>query len=242
MEILWLILIVFTACFTQGLSGFGSALVAMPLLSPMLGLRHAAPLVAMMSGAVQIALLVRYRRAFNFRAVWRLLAASAVAVPVGVYGLRRIDERITLTVLAVVVLAYAVYSLSGAKLPEVKRGAYAYVAGFFGGLLGGAYNTSGPPVVVYGSCRGWSPDEFKSNLQGFFSVNNAFVFIGHAFAGNVTAAVGWNFLIALGAIAGGVTAAFLLDRFISHALFRKIVLVLLIVLGAQLLVRALFGG
>ena len=242
MDIVWLILIVFAACFTQGLSGFGSALVAMPLLSPMLGLRHAAPLVAMMSGTLQIVLLVRYRRAFNFRAVWRLLVASAVGVPLGVYGLRQIDERITLGLLGVVVLAYAIFVLSGITPPRVTRGLWSYVAGLFGGVLGGAYNTSGPPVILYGDCCRWPPDEFKSNLQGFFSINNGFVLVGHAFAGNVTAAVGWDFLITLPAIAGGVTAALLLDRFISHAVFRKIVLVLLVLLGAQLLLRALFGG
>ena len=242
MEIVWLTLIVFAACFTQGLSGFGSALVAMPLLVPLLGLEHSRPLVAMVSGTLQAVLLVRYRRAFDFRAVWRLLAASAVAVPIGVFALRYIDERFTLSLLGVVILAYAIFILSGVTPPKVKHGFWSYVAGFFGGLLGGAYNTSGPPVVLYGDCCRWPPAAFKSNLQGFFFVNNAFVLVGHAFAGNVTAEVGWNFLFALPAIAAGIVAAALLDRFISHTLFRKIVLVLLVLLGAQLLVRALFGS
>ena len=242
MEIVWVTLIVFVGCFTQGLSGFGSALVAMPLLSPLLGLRHAAPLLAMVGGTLQIVLLARYHRAFQFRAVWRLLVAAAVGVPLGVYGLRRIDERITLSLLGIIILAYAVFVLTRVTPPKVKHGFWSYVAGFFGGLLGGAYNTSGPPVVLYGDCCRWPPATFKSNLQGFFSLNNAFVLVGHALAGNVTAAVGWSFLFALPAIGAGIVAAALLDRYISHAQFRRIVLVLLVLLGAQLLVRALLGS
>jgi len=238
-ENLWLFLIVMAACFTQGVSGFGSALVAMPLLVPLVGLAHSRPLVCMMSGTLQIALLVRYRRAFRFGEVWRLTLAAAVAVPIGVFGLSLIDERITLSVLATVILGYAAYVLSGAKPHRTMRPVWTWVAGFFGGLLGGAYNTSGPPVVLYADCRGWSPDTFKSNLQAFFSINNVLVLVWHAFAGNVTAAVGWSYLLALPAIALGVTAALLLDRHISHVLFRRIVLVLLILLGVQLLLRAM---
>ena len=40
--------------------------------------------------------------------------------------------------------------------------------GFFAGILGGAYNTNGPPVVIYGSLRKWSPATFRATLQGYF--------------------------------------------------------------------------
>ena len=239
MQILWMILIVFAACFTQSVSGFGSALLAMPLLSPMLGLKHAAPLICMVSGTLQLALLVRYRRAFRLRAIWRIVAAAAVAVPFGAWALRRIDERITLSVLGVVVLAYALHTLSGRRAPTLKGRFWPWLIGGAAGLLGGAYNTSGPPVVIYGSARRWPPETFKSNLQGFFCVNNAFVLVSHAFVGNLTLDVGRSFLIVLPAIAVGAAAGLLLDRFIGHALFRKIMLVLLILLGVQLLLRAL---
>jgi len=241
-ENLWLVLIVFFACFTQGVSGFGSALVAMPLLVMVLGLGPARPLMAMVSGTLQLVLLVRYRHAFRLRSVWPLVVASALAVPVGFYGMRHIDERVTLSVLAVVVLAYAVYGLAGAKAPHLRSRVWTWAAGFAGGLLGAAYNTSGPPVVLYADARRWPPDTFKSNLQAFFCVNNAIVLVGHALAGNVTRAVGWHFLVALPAIGAGLAASFLLDRRISHATFRKIVLVLLVLLGVQLLLRALLSG
>ena len=236
---IWMLLIAFAACFTQSVSGFGSALVAMPLLSPMLGLTRAAPLVCMMSATLQLALLVRYRRAFHLGSIWRVVAAAAVAVPFGAYALRHVDERVTLSVLGVVVLGYAIYTLTGRRPPRMRGGAWPWAIGAAAGLLGGAYNTSGPPVVIYGSARDWPPETFKSNLQGFFCVNNSFVLISHIAVGNLTLEVAWDFVLILPAIAAGVAAGLLLDRFIGHVLFRKILLALLVVLGIQLLLRAL---
>jgi hypothetical protein len=36
------------------------------------------------------------------------------------------------------------------------------------GVLGGAYGMNGPPLVIYGSLRGSSPQHFRATLQGYF--------------------------------------------------------------------------
>lgn len=107
--------------------------------------------------------------------------------------------------------------------------------GFVAGLLSGAYNTSGPPVVIYGNCRQWLPAEFKCNLQGFFLLNSAAVIATHALSGNFTRPVWQAYSLALPAIGLGLVAGFTLDKRIEPAVFRKIVLLLLIVLGVRLL-------
>ena len=60
------------------------------------------------------------------------------------------------------------YSWFELHLPKVVAPKWTYVSGFLSGLLIGAYNTGGPPVVVYADCRRWNSNQFKSNLQGFF--------------------------------------------------------------------------
>jgi hypothetical protein len=109
------------------------------------------------------------------------------------------------------------------------------VFGFVGGLLGGAYNTSGPPVVVYGNCRRWSPQEFKSNLSGYFVVNSVMVVSTHWLSGNFTPEVTSNFLLALPALLLGFLFGQGMDKWLNPELFRKIVLVLLVLLGARLM-------
>jgi len=80
MQPLTVALVVFVAGFTQSLSGFGSALVAMAVLPGLLGLRTAIPLVAMIAMSVEATLLLRYRSALNLRAVWRLAVASLIGI------------------------------------------------------------------------------------------------------------------------------------------------------------------
>lgn len=63
--------VVFLAVFTQSLTGFGLALVSMPLLTMVLGIQTAAPLVALVALAAEIVLLIYYREALNLSVVWR---------------------------------------------------------------------------------------------------------------------------------------------------------------------------
>ena len=121
MEWLLVFLIVFFAIFVQSLTGFGLALVSMPLLVALLGVQTAAPLVALFGLVAEVILLLYFREAVNVRVIWRLIAASIVAVPIGVLVIRSLDEQVVLTVLGVIVAGYALYALLGLRLPAIER-------------------------------------------------------------------------------------------------------------------------
>ena len=101
-------------------------------------------------------------------------------------------------------------------------------------MLGGAYNTAGPPVVIYGNCRRWCAHEFKSNLSGFFIINGVMVVTSHLWSGNFSADVTHVLPWALPAMLLGFLAGQWLDKWISPDLFRKMVLIMLVVLGIRL--------
>ncbi len=235
MDQIFVVLIIFLAVFTQSLSGFGSALVAMALLPELMGMEIATPLVAAMAMTVEACLLLRYRASLNLRAVWRLALASLVGIPLGMLTLKRFDENAAMTILGAVIAAYAIYALFELKPPELSHPAWGFAFGLMAGMLGGAYNTSGPPVVIYGNSRRWLPVEFKSNLQGFFFLNSVLVVSGHALSHNFTQAVIQNYLIALPALALGILAGIGLDRRVNPDAFRKIVLILLLVMGVRMI-------
>ena len=234
-QTLLLIAVVFFAVFTQSLTGFGSGLIAMAILPELLGMQVAAPLVALMCGTLEFVLLVRYRSALKLAAVWRLIIASIVGVPLGIYAVARLNEEIILTGLGVVLAGYALYALFNLKLPQLNHPAWAYGAGFLGGLLGGAYNTNGPPVIIYGSCRKWEPAEFKGNLQGFFIINSLLVITSHAVSRHLTPTVWHDYLLILPAFVIGVLAGVRVDRYLNPLIFRKIVLVLLVLMGLRMI-------
>jgi uncharacterized membrane protein YfcA len=228
--------IIFFAIFTQSVTGFGLALVSMPLLTAVLGIQTAAPLVALFGLVAELILLIYYRQDFSLRVVWRLAIAALAGIPLGILALRTIDEQIVLTILGLVVAGYALYALLDFRLPTIQQPVWAYVAGFAAGILGGAYNTSGPPVIVYGNCRAWPPAQFKSNLQGFFLFNSVLIATAHLLANNFSPLVLRSMLVALPAVAVGILAGLSLAKRISGSVFRKLVLWLLLVIGVWLVV------
>jgi len=232
------LLIIFFSVFTQSLAGFGSGLVSMAFLPDILGVRTAVPLVALVTGSLELLLLIRYRTAFNIKAVWRSILAAILGIPIGLWALRGVSERWLLFILGVVMTGYALYALSNLKLPRLEHPAWAYLAGFLSGLLSGAYSVGGPPMIIYGNCRGWRPDEFKGNLQGIFLVNDSLALLGHALVGNLTPLVLKSYLFALPAIGLGIFAGTALDRVINPLLFRKLILGLLAFMGLRLIWNA----
>src|SRR5512138_2934526 len=94
-----LILIFFVASFTQSFAGFGMALVAMPLLTQMMSIRTASPLLSLVAITTQTLLLIRYRRTIELRAVLPLLGGAWVGVPIGIYGLKHLNEQIVTAIL-----------------------------------------------------------------------------------------------------------------------------------------------
>jgi len=236
MEQAWIVTLVAAAAgLTQALTGFGSALVSMALLPPLLGLRAAAPLVALMAGTIEIGLLIRYRQALRFAAVRWLGAALIVGVPVGLIGLRAVPERLALTILGLVLCGYSAYAFFNPQLPELRSRIWAPLLGFLAGALGGAYNTSGPPLVIYGHSQRWSTDEFKGNLQALFLVSDVIVVLGHLAAEGYTPGVLTGYVWALPGLVLGVALGLALERQLNPAVFRRLVLILLFAMGIRLL-------
>ncbi|MFC1878654.1 sulfite exporter TauE/SafE family protein [Chloroflexota bacterium] len=236
METLLISIVIFLAVFTQSFSGFGVALVAMALLPGLIGIQTATPLVALVAVTIEIFLLLRYRSSLNLRAVAPIALASIFGIPLGIWLLGGVEERIVLTILGVVIAGYALYALFRFRLPALHHPAWAWGAGLVAGILGGAYNTSGPPVILYGNCKDWPPAEFKSNLQGFFMVNSAFVSLSHALSGNLTPDVWAGYLWALPAMAVGILIGTSLDKYLDPERFRRLVLWLLVLMGIRLIV------
>ncbi|MCP4357598.1 MAG: sulfite exporter TauE/SafE family protein [Chloroflexi bacterium] len=227
-------LIVFLAILAQTTTGFGLALVSMPLLTAVIGLTTAAPLVALFGVLAEIIILLRYREAVYIRPVVKLVVSAFVGIPLGLWLLQVVDPEIGAHALGVLVAGYALYALFNFRLPPLARSVWAYLFGFAAGALGGLYNTAGPPVIIYGSCRQWSPATFKGNLQGFFVPVSLMILVGHVVDGNVTAAVWRLLLVSIPAVGLGLLVGFALDGRIPAATFRKIVLALLLVIGLRL--------
>ncbi len=234
-----LLIAVFLAAAIQAMTGFGFALIVMPLVTFLLGLGEAAPLVALAGLTLYAINLLRFRRSVDLARVLRLAAASALGIPVGLWALAAIDEAIIKQLLGLVLVAYSLYALLDPQMRWVCHPRWIYLAGFLAGCLGGAYNTPGPPVIVYGSLRQWPKHEFRAILQTLFFVNGILVVTSHGLAQNLTTGVLAHYLCIAPALLFGVLAGALLDPRVERQRFRQLVAVLILFLGLSLLLGSL---
>jgi uncharacterized membrane protein YfcA len=94
-------LIFFLGAFNQSLTGFGAGLVTMAFLPTILGIRLAAPVVALMNLTLEVLLMIRFRHTLQIRSVLPMVAASFIMIPLGVWGLRALDEALVTRILGV---------------------------------------------------------------------------------------------------------------------------------------------
>lgn len=229
-----IVVIVFFAAFVQCLSGFGFAVLIMPIITLVLGLQTAAPMVALTALTVYTINLARYRRAINVGEVLRLGAASVIGVPVGIWVLSNANEDLIKRILGLLLLAYAIYALARPTTSWVLSRRWVYPTGFFAGCLGAAYNAPGPPAIVYGSLRQWPRDEFRAALQALFFINAVLVVTSHLVTKHVTTQVLTFYLYALPALVVGILVGVRVDTKVNRNHFRTLVAVMILVLGLLL--------
>ena len=148
--------IVAVAGLAQGLSGFGFALISIPLLALVVPVK-AAIVGGALLGVVQSGLIVaRDRRHVDWRSAAVLMAAALAAMPIGLLVITRIPEEPLQVVIAVTVLAFTVLLWRRVRLPTDSLPAEVGV-GFTSGMLSTSTGMSGPPLVIALQARGVPP-------------------------------------------------------------------------------------
>jgi len=208
----------------------------MPLLAFTVGLHTATPLVAFVALTTGIVIGLANHSKIDLRAARQLLVASLVGIPAGLVLLQTAPEHTIKALLGAVLIAFGAYSLYNPRSLSVHRPHWAYLFGFLGGVLGGAYNTNGPPVVLYGTLRRWPPDRFRATLQGYFVPASIVIWTSHGLAGLWTNRVLHLYVEALPLIAVAIVLGSYFNRRIPHARFERGLYGVLIALGVLLLV------
>jgi hypothetical protein len=227
--------IVFLAALVRATLGFGEALVAMPLLALLLPVRMAAPLVALLAVITGLTVLLREWRHVSLEAAARLTLPAFVAVPMGVYLLRTGDDRLVKGLLAVVILSYTAWSIRRPTGVLLTNDRWAPVAGLVAGFLGGAYNASGPPLVIYGTLRGWPPERFRGMLQSYFTVGGMWVVTTHALGGLLSRDVWQRFVLCIPCVLVASWLGARLSQRLPAERFRLAVHIVLFLIGLMLL-------
>ena len=238
-NIILVALIIFIASLSRSTFGFGDALIAMPLLALVMDLKIATPIVALTGFTISLVILLKHRQRFVFREIRELVLFSIIGIPLGILYLKYSDPTIIKIFLGIVLIVFSVFKLLRPSQSYLKSNKSAFAFGLISGALGGAYNTNGPPIIIFGSLKGWEPDEFRLLLQGVFLPTNLFIIIGHVSAGLWT----FDMLELLLYISPAIIIAIILGNYLNKRIpgekFHKYIFVFLIVIGSVLIFKSI---
>ena len=175
------------------------------------------------------------------RSVWRYLLAVCAAIAVFAQFVPHIDPQVFYLILGVPVVAISLVQLLGVRIfiPPRHRGWAEWVAGLVSGMLGGLAGTWGPTTILYLLAID-TPKVRQIVVQGVIYGAGSFTLLAAHLASGVlnTSTAPLSAALVLPAL-GGVWLGFQLQDRLDQARFRKAVLAVLIVTGANLVRKGL---
>lgn len=183
--IVTVILIVFFATIFRSAFGFGESLIAVPLLAIVMPLKTAVPLSVLISVTIAGFVVIQDHKKIHLKSAGGLIVYALVGIPIGLWVLVTVPAYPVKLLLGLVIMVFSIYLLVGKQLMELSHDSKWWLAacGLLSGILGGAYGLNGPPLVIYGAKRRWTPQHFRATLQAYFLIASLIGVIGYWISG-----------------------------------------------------------
>ena len=232
-------LIILTAYLIFGISGFGSTLIAVPLLAHLMPLKFAIPLVVVLDCVSAISM------GFKLRAdVWKaefmpMLPFLVVGLLAGALVLLKLPTQWLLLGLGVFVLIFGARYISNRKaVLRLPRWMVAPI-GLFAGVTSSALGVGGPIYVFYFTARGATPEQIRATVPAVFSFTTLARIAIFAGVGLFSIQVLIAVALLLPVMALGLWCGHRLHGRLSREQTIRIIGGLLLLSGASLVIRAL---
>lgn len=231
--------IVLLGALVQAVSGFGFALVVVPLLAVATDARTAVVAASLASLGLTLTVTARERGHVRWRTAGLLTATAVLGMPVGLLILVLAPERLLTALIALVVLGCALMVWSGARIRTGTRAVGA--VGVLAGVLTMSTGTNGPPLVAAFHSFGYDPRTLRATLAATFTGSGVIGVTGFVATGQVDAVSVRITAVGLPAVALGWWLGNRLFARVSPATFRRIALAGLVASAGAAIARSLAG-
>lgn len=178
--------IAFVASLARGFSGFGAALIFMPLASALLSPKLAAPLLLVADGVMTAGMVPGAVRIADRRGVLTMAIGALAGVPAGAWLLSTLDPQSLRWAIFALALAMLVLLASGWRYRNRPRAPLTVLVGLMSGLFSGAAQIGGPPVVAYWLGAPITAATVRANIVAFFAVSTCIAAVGYLWRGLFT--------------------------------------------------------
>jgi uncharacterized protein len=228
-DLIFLVVLAFAAGLARGFSGFGAALIFVPLASRLIGPQQAAPLLLITDAFVALPLIysswnLAVRRDVAFMALGGLLGA-----PVGAYILKSVDSINLRWLIACLTALMLALLLSGWRYRGQPKPPATIAVGTISGLFSGIAQIGGPPVVAYWLGGSQKAQAMRASTILFFAVGSVASIVSYAGFGLLTLPVFKMSVMILPSFAAGLWIGTRVFGLASEKTFRLICLALIAV-------------
>lgn len=228
------------AGYSQGLTGFGFALVFTPLASLLYPARDVVLAAAMIGGLLGLLIVLETWRSLPWRRARPMLLSAIVGAPLGVALLAFLEVNTFRVLLSVIALASAVAFLVWRPGPLRREGFALAAVGILGGFLNGCTSMGAPPAALLVANQRWGVAESRSSLA-LFNLLSLAVSLGVASKLGVLHEGSWlTASISVPAAVGGTVAGAFSARKLSANVFRKVLVGIVAIAATMTLLFDLF--
>lgn len=227
-------LILFVAYLVRGVAGFGSGLIAIPLLTLLHPLTLVVPLVVLLDYLGSAAQGVKHREVIAWKELIPLFPFTLIGCLLALYLFTAIELGGLELGLGVFVIVFALYQLL--PLPPLKGSRlWCIPAGLFGGLIGTLFGTGGPVYMMYLTARGLDKHVTRASFATFFFIDGSIRLLGFYSIGllhreHLHTLLYWLPAAAIGLLIGGR-----IHTGLSNTTFKYFISLLLVFSGYKLL-------
>ena len=178
--------IALVAGLARGFSGFGSALIFMPLASSIVAPRLTAAVLLIIDFVAAAPLIPNAWQQADRKAVGIMMLGSLIGIPLGTYALLQLDPVTTRWIITTFVFALLLLLISGWRYRGAEHASVSVGIGSLSGFCSGLAQTGGPPIVAYWLGRPISSAVARANILLFFAGSDLFSALSYAATGLIT--------------------------------------------------------
>ncbi|MGV7218298.1 sulfite exporter TauE/SafE family protein [Bradyrhizobium sp. UFLA05-112] len=178
--------VAFVSSTARGFSGFGSALIFMPLASSVAPPRLVAALLLIIDFVAAAPLLPDAWRKADRKATAVIVLGALIGVPIGTYFLSVLDPVTTRWIISCFVAALLILLLSGWRYRGKDHAWLSVGIGGLSGFCSGLAQTGGPPIVGHWLGRPIVATVARANIVLFFGASDLFSMASYATSGLIT--------------------------------------------------------
>ena len=229
--------ILVTAYIFRGVTGFGSGLIAIPLLALFLPLTFVVPFIGLLDMSASILHITHTRQYIAWKIIFRAIPFAVFGVITALFIIQSINTLILVKALGAFIIMFAIYSLIAPSLKKNDSFIWPIFAGYFGSMIGTLFGTGGPFYIFYFQLQKLDKSVFRATCAAVFFVDGLIRAAGFTYSGFYTSTVLLSIAYSLPIMFISMYIGNHLHTNISQRTFQKAIGIFLIISGFVLLFK-----